>query len=235
MVFTKDDYNVFATKCGVVGFFPSKRTLASGRESHWYWNGRRFSDYGINLDALVEYILGFCKDDGLRPDYFVNVPEGVNIVTCALNRDLGGKQVMARAKPKEHGDPKDRLFIGDVKEGDRVIVFEDVTTTGQSLYEEIKKCREAGLEVIATLCECNRMERAAKGKGEERADMNIGVAVYIEREFGIPHYSMTDATSILPVAFGLWSPPEGVSKRSIADGLRAEYEDHGIVPMELEV
>jgi orotate phosphoribosyltransferase len=41
---------------------------------------------------------------------------------------------MGRAKPKDHGDPKDRYFVGEP--GGKVVILEDVTTTGKSLIEK---------------------------------------------------------------------------------------------------
>ena len=221
----------------VVGFFPDKRKLASGRMSYWYWNGRILIDYKNPMCMLANFILSFCDDNNIIPDYFVNVPEGVDKLTDYLNAELGGKQVQVRAKPKDHGDPKDAYFIGPVKEGDKVVLFEDVTTTGGSLVGILERCLDAGLDVIATLCECNRMEKAAKGRGDERIDFDFGVNEYIAtiRNAGTRHYALTDATRILPVAFKLWTPPEGVTKEQIAQGLREEYEDHGIVSMKLDV
>ncbi len=221
----------------VVGIFPKKRTLSSGRESFWYWNGRKLLDYKEPMVRLAEFILDFCEDNGIMPDYFLNVPEGVTKLTDHINMELGGKQAQVRAKPKEHGDPRDAYFNGPVEEGDRVVIVEDVTTTGDSLAAVLEKCLDAGLNVIATICECNRMEKAARGKGDDRKDFDFGVAEYIAqiRNAGTRHYALTDATKILPVTFELWTPPEGVEKSFIAEELKKEYEDHGIVPMELEV
>ena len=218
----------------VVGFFPDKRKLVSGRMSYWYWNGRILIDYKEPMDRLARFVLEFCEENGIMPDYFVNVPQGVDKLTGHLNAILGGKQVQARAKPKEHGDPKDASFIGPVEEGDKVAIFEDVTTTGDSLVNTLYRCLDAGLDVIATVCECNRMEKAAKGRGDDRADFDVGVEEYVAGvdERGTRHHALTDATKIIPVAFRLWTPPEGVEREVIARGLREEYEDHGVVSME---
>lgn len=222
----------------VVGFFPDKRELVSGRESFWYWNGRILIGYKEPLDKLAKFILAYCEDKGIMPDYFVNVPEGVDILTDYLNAELGGKQVKMRANPKiGHGDPKDAYFIGPVEEGDKTVLLEDVTTTGGSVVSRLADCIEAKLNVLGTLCECNRMEKAARGRKAERVDFDMSVSDYVASilDAGTVHYSLTDAEKILPAAFKLWTPPEGVTKKFIADGLREEYKDHGIVPMELEV
>lgn len=220
----------------VVGFFPEKKKLASGRMSHWYWNGRILLDYHDPLEGIGESIETYCKDKGITPDYFLNVPEGVDKLTDYLNFHSCEKQVKARANSKAHGDPRDAHFIGPVEKGDKVVVIEDVTTTGGSLIKQIQKYLDAELDVIAIVCECNRMELAAEGKGDERRDFDYGVAEAISRlDPGIEYHALTDATRIIPAAFKLWTPPVGVTKEFIASGLREEYEDHGIVSMELDV
>jgi orotate phosphoribosyltransferase len=234
--FDQEDYHDFVLNYkssegkNVVGFFPEKRKLVSGRMSFWYWNGRILLDYKNPMDELANHILNFCDDNGIIPDYFVNVPEGVDKLTDYLNAELGGKQVQARAKSKEHGDPRDAHFIGPVEKGDRVLIFEDVTTTGGSLINQMKKCLDSELDVIATLCECNRMEKAARGRGDERVDFDYGVSEAVSRLCpDARHYALTDATRIVPAAFELWTPPGGITKEFIANGLWEEYEDHGIV------
>lgn len=230
----------------VIGFFPEKRELVSGRESFWYWNGRILLDYGNPMDKLAKFILDYCEDNNIMPDYFVNVPEGVDKLTDYLNKilgkklnsELGGKQVKMRANPKTgHGDPKDAYFIGPVEAGDKAVLLEDVTTTGGSVVKRLADCIEAKLNVLGTLCECNRMEKAAKGRKAERVDFDMSVSDYVASilDAGTVHYSLTDAEKILPVAFKLWTPPAGIKKAEIAAGLKAEFEDHGIVPMELEI
>ncbi|MBL7206241.1 MAG: hypothetical protein ISS36_01440 [Candidatus Aenigmarchaeota archaeon] len=222
---------------GVVGFFPEKRKLASGRESGWYWNGRVLLAYERPLLKLADFVLSYCQGNGIMPDYFLNVPEGVNMLTNHLNIELGGRQVMVRANPKTHGDPMDAQFIGPAEKGDKVVIVEDVTTTGGSLMGTLTRCLDANLDVIATLCECNRMECAAEGKGEERVDFDFSVAEYVSRarHRGVQHHALTDAEKIVPAAFELWTPEEDGLKEEIAQVLKEEYEDHGIIPMELEV
>ncbi|MFH1364681.1 MAG: hypothetical protein ABIH52_03405 [Candidatus Aenigmatarchaeota archaeon] len=241
MTFDQESYHDFVLKYrspdgkDVVGFFPDKRTLVSGRESFWYWNGRILLDYKEPMDTLAHHILNYCDEHGITPDYFVNVPEGVNKLTDYLNAMIGGKQVQMRAKPKTHGDPRDANFLGPVIQGDRVVLLEDVTTTGGSLIGVLEKLYESELNILGTLCECNRMELAARGRGAEREDFDIGVNEYVTsiRDKGTQHHALTDATKILPVAFKLWTPPEGVRKADIAQGLYEEYQDHGIVDIDL--
>jgi orotate phosphoribosyltransferase len=241
--FDQEDYHDFVLNYrspkgeNVVGFFPQKRKLASGRMSNWYWNGRVLLDYMEPMEKLAKFILDYCGENGIMPSYFLNVPEGVDKLTDYLNALLGGKQVKVRANPKEgHGDPRDKFFIGPVEHGDKVVLIEDVTTTGGSIVGTLERCLDSGLQVT-TICECNRMEKAAKGRGDERVDLDMGVNEYVTgiKNAGTKHHALTTADKVLPAAFELWIPPEGVSRRSIADAIEEEYREHGVVPIRLEV
>lgn len=221
-----------------IGFFPKKRKLKSGRESGWYWNGRIFLHYRGPLDKMANFMLNFVADNDIMPDYFVSVPQGTDKLVDRMNYKLGGKQVQSRKVAKlSHGDKRDAHFIGPVEEGDKVVIVEDVTTTGGSLTNQVAKCRSFGLNVIATICECNRMEKAARGAGTDRHDFDFGVSEYVKRatEGSGEHYALTTADKIVPVAFKRWVPESGQSKADVAKIIRDEYEDHGIIAMDLKV
>ncbi len=221
-----------------IGFFPEKRTLKSGRESGWYWNGRILIHYKEPLDRMAEFMLGFAEEKGIMPDYFLSVPQGTDKLVDRMNYILGGKQVQARKGAKVgHGDKRDAHFLGPVEEGDKVVVVEDVTTTGGSLTDQVAKCRLFKLNVIATICECNRMEKAARGTGDDRHDFDFGVSEYVRRatDGTAEHYALTTADRILPVAFERWVPGPNESKEKVAQIIKEEYKDHGIIAMNLKV
>lgn len=64
---------------------------------------------------------------------------------------------VVRKDPKAHGLKK--LLEGDVQEGDRVVIVDDVITSGGSTIEAIKKSRDAGLEVLKAIAIIDRQEQ----------------------------------------------------------------------------
>lgn len=66
------------------------------------------------------------------------------------------KAFVVRKEPKEHGTR--RWIEGDVREGERVCIIEDVVTTGQSTIRAIERAREAGLEVVHVVALVDREE-----------------------------------------------------------------------------
>ena len=77
---------------------------------------------------------------------------------------LGRRRFVARKEPKSHGMKK--LIEGDVREGDRVIIVDDVITSGTSTIEAIQKSRDAGLVVTQALAIIDRGEQDGKARIE---------------------------------------------------------------------
>jgi orotate phosphoribosyltransferase len=159
MHFIQEEFNEFMIEHGVIGFFEKPVALKSKRKSHYYVNWRDVTNNAYLLDKLTDYILGFVNELGLEVDCFVGVPEGATktaIITqykfAKSQQDFDTKRYslsMIRGKPKSHGLPKDRFFIG-VPEG-KTILIEDVTTTGSSLLSTIYNLKEAGVELVGAI------------------------------------------------------------------------------------
>ena len=78
---------------------------------------------------------------------------------------------MGRVRPKEHGSPSDRFFVGE-PEGN-IILIEDVTTTGQSMLETLDQLQALDKKVIACLGLTNRESKQLKKTvSNEVADRN---------------------------------------------------------------
>lgn len=81
---------------------------------------------------------------------------------------LTGKEIRAfvvRKEPKSHGLQK--YLEGDVKQGERVLIVDDVITTGGSTLMAIQKSREAGLEVVQAIAIVDRCEENGRENIEQ--------------------------------------------------------------------
>jgi orotate phosphoribosyltransferase len=201
--FNQQEYNKFVIENDVVGFFPQGRTLKSGRFSYWYANCRNMADTAGLADKTAGFLINFLKAKGLEFDYVYGVPEGVTKLATVINYKMGMESknpnqvlVIGRGKPKEHGDPKDKYFIGPAKAGDKIVVVEDVTTTGGSMLSTLDALKEAGIEVAAVVALVNRMEIRDDGKT---------VAQCVE-EKGSKYFSMSDADQLIPLAIEKYKP-----------------------------
>lgn len=194
--FSPDSFTEFVIDSKIVGVFDAPITLKSGRLSHWYVNWRTALEDAWSLEQVVHFTLAFAHHRGLAPDTFYGVPEGATKLGVALQMEWAKQQAgygrgshvvaMGRAKPKEHGDPKDKYFVG--KPVGRTVVVEDTTTTGGSLIETLAKLREAGVDVVAAIALTNR---------NERRDDGYTVAQILEQQ-GIPYFALSNARDILP-------------------------------------
>jgi orotate phosphoribosyltransferase len=210
-VFNRNKFNKFVLDNYVVGFFKQPITLKSGRESHWYVNWRNVTEDVYLTDKLTDYVLAFVGHNKLKPDCFYGVPEGATKLAVITQYKYAREQKdyepnayklpMGRGRPKEHGDPKDRYFLG-MPEGN-TIVIEDVTTTGGSLISAIRTLKNAGVKVIAAIGLTNRMEKRDDGKSVEEA-----VA-----ELGVRYYAMSDATELLPLVYEQLKPGEEIGRK----------------------
>ena len=196
MKWNQENFNEFIKINNVVGFFDEPIKLNSGRLSYWYVNWRNITSDVYLIDKLTDYIISFTKFLGLNPNCFYGVPEGatkLGIITQFKwakgqnNYDLGKYTLaMGRGKQKEHGDIKDRIFIG-VPKGE-VVILEDVTTTGGSLISTIQKLCNSNIKIIASIGLTNRNELRDDGKSVEE----------IISQFDIPYYAMSNAIELLP-------------------------------------
>lgn len=209
-MFERNAFNEFIVENNVIGFFKEPIKLKSGRESHWYVNWRTVTESVYLTDRLTDFILSFAEDNKLEPDCFYGVPEGATklaLITqykyAKRRKDYGaGRYVlpMGRGKPKEHGEMKDRYFLGMPR--GKTIIIEDVTTTGGSLTSAIRVLKEAEVEIIAAIGLTNRMEKRDDGKTVEET----------VNEFGVKYISMSDAIELLPIAYKKQNPGEEIGK-----------------------
>jgi orotate phosphoribosyltransferase len=219
-------FNEFVADNGVYGFFDEAITLKSGRQSHYYANWRNVVEDVYLTKQLVEYVITFVLSQGIEVDTFFGVPEGATklgvITQYTWARQQGGfgpgshVLAMGRARPKEHGVPKDRYFVGMPR--GRVVVLEDATTTGGSAIKSLKSLKQAGVNVTTMISLTNRMEKRDDG-------LSVKQAV---EELGIAFLNMSTALDILPLVYRTLSPGEQIA-RAIED----EYTQYGVEPIKL--
>lgn len=224
--FHSEEFIRFIIDNRVVGFFDKPVTLKSGRKSNWYVNWRTISNDVCLIDLLSDFLIAFTRGHGLIPDAFYGVPEGatkLGIVATYKWAKVSSHLApashplpMGRGRPKEHGAPKDRFFIGEPR--GRVIVVEDVTTTGSSLLGALDHLSQVDCKVIAAIGLTNRMEKRDDGMSVEEAVSKRGVS----------YYAMSDATEFLPEAYGAFAPSEDIA-RAIED----EFRQYGVQPLKL--
>ena len=156
-------------------------TLASGKKSKYYVNSKKvlFHAEAITLlgDLLYEstHDLDFQAIGGLEVGA---IPMAAAALTAFHRHGRQMEGFFVRKKAKEHG-AKD-LVEGQVNAGDKVVVIDDVLTTGGSVIQAIEAVEAKGATVLRVVCICDRLQgaREALAKYDFRPIFTI-------RDFGI--------------------------------------------------
>lgn len=133
-------------------------TLTSGKKSSYYIDLRivpsfphQFRKMIKSLQNLVSENIGFDNFDCLA-----SVPTSGLVIASALALEIVKPLIYVRNKPKEHGAGK--AIEGILRKDMRVVLVDDVATTGISLVNTIKTLREAGAIVTDACVIINRFE-----------------------------------------------------------------------------
>lgn len=140
-------------------------TLKSGRKSPFFMNAGAYVT-GSQLKRLGEFYAKAIHEhygddfDVLFGPAYKGIPLGVATVIAFYN--LYGKEIRYcsnRKEEKDHGDAG--ILLGSkIKDGDRVVIIEDVTTSGKSIEETFPIIKEQGdVEIIGLMVSLNRMEK----------------------------------------------------------------------------
>ena len=163
----KKEFIEFMVESSVLKF--GDFTLKSGRKSPFFMNAGGYVT-GAQLKKLGEYYAkaihakyGLDFDVLFGPAY-KGIP--LAVVTAIAFEELYGKEVRYcsdRKEEKDHGADKGSFLGSKLKDGDRVVMIEDVTTSGKSMEETVPKVRGAAdVEIVGLMVSLDRME---VGKG----------------------------------------------------------------------
>src|SRR5689334_5528142 len=134
--------------------------LASGRSSNFFFDMKKtmFDPEGAAL--LADLLFEAIRDEEV--DYIGGLETGaIPIVAALCLRSWPTKPIrgfFVRKEMKGHGT--DRRIDGHLANGSRVILFEDVTTTGGSAMQAVGQARQAGCTILKVISVVDRLEGA---------------------------------------------------------------------------
>lgn len=167
-------------------------TLASGKKSTFYLDGKQVTLSGPGLYELACVLLEMIGDDAVEAIGGLTMgadPIAAAVATLSAAPAGALPQVVRRARPlhafivrkdvKQHGTGK-AVEGPPLRAGERVVVVDDVITTGGSTIQAIERIREAGAVVARAFCLVDREE----GGHEALAKLGVKLEpVFSIREF----------------------------------------------------
>jgi orotate phosphoribosyltransferase len=158
--------------------------LASGQRSTYYIDGKQVTLQSRGLYLVARLMMDLTAD--WAPDAVGGMSIGADPIAGAIaavagaeGRELGA--FIVRKEAKERGTRKQ--VEGPLPEGARVVVLEDVVTTGGSSLEAIEALRrEVSAEVLGVVAVVDRLQGGAENLGAHGAELR---AIFTIRDFGI--------------------------------------------------
>lgn len=165
----KEEFIEFMIESDVLKF--GDFTLKSGRKSPFFMNAGAYVT-GSQLTRLGEYYAKAIHEtygddfDVLFGPAYKGIP--LAVVTAMAYSKLYGKEIRYcsdRKEAKDHGADKGGLLGTKLCDGDKVVMIEDVTTSGKSMEETVPKVRGAAdVNIVGLMVSLNRMEVGLGGK-----------------------------------------------------------------------
>ncbi|MDQ4149981.1 MAG: orotate phosphoribosyltransferase [Actinomycetota bacterium] len=135
--------------------------LSSGEWSHDYIDGKRALASGESLKHVAEAVIQEAARAGVSFDAIGGPTMGADPTAHAVAVLTGTKWFSVRSKAKAHG--KQKLIEGaELKPGMKVLLVEDVVTTGKSILDALDAVAGTGVEVVLALAIVDRGESARK-------------------------------------------------------------------------
>ena len=202
-------------------------TLKSGRRSPFFMNagayvtGEQLSRLGKYYAQAIHANFGDDFDVVFGPAY-KGIP--LAVVTAIAYHELYGKEVRYcsdRKEVKDHGADKGQLLGYELHDGDRVVIVEDVTTSGKSIDETYPKLKAAAdVQVVGLMVSLNRME---VGKGGKLAAIDE-----VSEKYGFPTAAIVDMAEVTAYLHNRECHGRVVIDDSIKAAIDSYYEQYGV-------
>ena len=219
----KQEFIAFMVESDVLKF--GDFTLKSGRKSPFFMNAGAYVT-GSQLHRLGQYYARAIHDSfGLDFDVvFGPAYKGIplSVVTTIALQELYGKEARYcsnRKEVKDHGDTG--ILLGSkLVDGDRVVMVEDVTTSGKSIDETYPLiCAQADIEVVGLMVSLNRLE---VGRGGKMCALDE-----VSERYGFPTASIVDMAEVTEYLHGNEREGRIVIDDEIKAALDAYYARYG--------
>ena len=220
----KQEFIEFMIDCQALKF--GEFTLKSGRKSPFFMNAGAYVT-GAQLRKLGEYYAKAIHStygddfDVLFGPAYKGIP--ISVATAMAYSELYGREVRYcsdRKEEKDHGADKGSFLGSSLKDGDRVVMIEDVTTSGKSMEETVPRVRGAAdVEILGLMVSLNRME---VGKGGTKSALEE-----IEELYGFRANAIVTMADVVEYLYNRECQGRVVIDDAIKAAIDAYYEQYG--------
>ena len=222
----KKEFINFMVECQVLKF--GDFTLKSGRKSPFFMNAGAYVT-GSQLSRLGKFYAQAIHDN-FGDDFdvlFGPAYKGIPLATATViaYSELYGKEIKYcsdRKEEKDHGADKGGLLGYKIQDGDRVVIIEDVTTSGKSIeetYPKIKaqETKEGAIKIVGEIVSLNREEKAGDS---DKAALDV-----ISEKYGFPAKAIVSMSEVIDCLYT--TGDKSIITDDIKKRLDAYYAEYG--------
>ncbi len=197
-------------------------TTKSGRKTPFFINAGNYKT-GEQLKKLGEFYATAIKEnygefDILFGPAYKGIPLSVTTAIALNEVGMNVSYCSNRKELKDHGD-KGILLGSKLSDKQKVLIIEDVTTAGTSIYETMPILKaQADVDVMGLIISVNRME---KGQGEQTA------LVELEEKFGFKTCSIVTMAEVVEYLYNREINGSVIIDENMKKSIEAYYEIYG--------
>ncbi len=188
----KESFIKFMADCGVLTF--GEFTLKSGRKAPYFINTGNYKT-GAHLAQLGKYYADCIKENGIEAETlfgpaYKGIPLSVSAAVALYDKyGIEVNYCFDRKEAKDHGEGG--VFVGkQLTDGEKVVIIEDVMTSGKALREVLPKLKDAAdVNITGMVITVDRMEKALD------SDLSAVQAAY--KDFGVKVYPIVTINDII--------------------------------------
>jgi orotate phosphoribosyltransferase len=200
-------------------------TLKSGRKSPFFMNAGAYVT-GSQLRRLGQYYAKAIHEqygddfDVLFGPAYKGIP--LSVATTMAFSELYGKEIRYcsnRKEVKDHGDTG--ILLGSrIQDGDKVVIIEDVTTSGKSIEETFPIIQTQGnVEILGLMVSLNRMEKGLSG--------NVSALDEIQEKYGFGANAIVTMEDVVECLYNKECLGRIVIDDDMKKAIDAYYEQYG--------
>lgn len=220
----KEEFIHFMVDSDVLKF--GEFTLKSGRKSPFFMNAGAYVT-GSQLMRLGEYYARAIHEhygedfDVLFGPAYKGIP--LSVATTIAFEKLYGKEIRYcsnRKEIKDHGDTG--ILLGSkIQDGDKVVIIEDVTTSGKSIEETFPIIQAQGkVEILGLMVSLNRMERGLSSDASALDE--------IQAKYGFAANAIVTMEDVVACLYNQEYQGRILIDDALKDKIDAYYEEYGV-------